>query len=178
MAVLAEAISVIVRGDSIESKFPGGWVAFMGWVQNQTLCGDREIARIGFMSPDDTRGFIQELETQGLQYLNDGEAVDIVVADQQRGLAARCNWAEFGRIPWGGDDSKPVPAVRMVDSASSELMTPDGWDFEGSLAETFTFVESGRIPEFLDYLRTEDGLDVYRDLRTDKEVFIPQQQKP
>lgn len=65
----------------------------------------------------------------------------------------------------------------MVDSASSELMTPDGWDFEGSLAETFTFVESGRIPEFLDYLRTENGLDVYSDLRTGKEVFIPQQRK-
>ena len=147
----------------------------MGWVQNQTLCGDREIARVGFMSPDDTREFVQELEAQGLEYLNNGEAVDIVVADQQRGLAARCPWAEFGRIPWGGDGSKPVPAVRLVNSTSNELMTPDDWDFEGSLAQKFTFVESGRIPEYLDYLRTEDGLNVYRDIRTGKEVFIPQQ---
>jgi hypothetical protein len=34
-----------------------------------------------------------------------------------------------------------------------------------------------RIPEYLDYSRTENGLDVYRDLSTGKEVFIPEQPK-
>jgi hypothetical protein len=39
-------------------------------------------------------------------------------------------------------------------------MTPNGWTFNGSIAERSTFVETGRIPEHLNYLRTEDGLDV------------------
>jgi hypothetical protein len=56
-------------------------------------------------------------------------------------------------------------------------MTPNGWTFNGSIAERSTFVETGRIPEHLNYLRTEDGLDVYRDLSTGKEVFIPEQPK-
>jgi hypothetical protein len=34
-----------------------------------------------------------------------------------------------------------------------------------------------RIPVYLDYSRTENGLDVYRDLSTGKEVFIPEQPK-
>ncbi len=177
MAILAEAISVIVRADSIEEKFPGGWEAFMGWVQNSTLCADRELARVGFMSPLDAKGFVEELQNNGLTYLRDGYAIDIVVADQQRGLAVPCGWAEFGRIPWKGDDSRLVPAVRLKDSKITELMTPDGWDYDGSLTNHFTFVETGRVPEYLDYLRTENGLDVYRDIRTGKEVLIPQQPK-
>jgi hypothetical protein len=95
MAVLADAIYVIIRVDSIEAKFPCGWDAFTGWVQNSTLCVDREVARVGFMSPDDTTSFIDELEERGLQYLESGHAIDIVLTDQRRGFAASCNWAEF-----------------------------------------------------------------------------------
>jgi hypothetical protein len=177
MAVLAEGISVIVRADSIEAKFAGGWDAFMGWVQNSTLCADSEVARVGFMSPDDTKSFIDELEERGLQYLESGHAIDIVVSDQQRGLAAPCNWAEFGRIPWEGDDTRMVPAVRLLGSQVLELMTPDGWTYEESLSHRFASAETGRVPEYLDYLRTENGLDVYRDLRTGKEVYIPEQRR-
>jgi hypothetical protein len=175
MAVLAEAISVIVRADSIEAKFPGGWDSFMGWVENRTLCADHEIARVGFMSPADTKGCLDQLIENGLIYLADGEAVDIVVSDQQRGFAVPCGWAEFGRISWNGDDQKMVPAVRLKGSKITELMTSEGWTFEGSLSHRFTFVETGKVPEYLDYLRTEGGLDVYRDIRSGKEVFIPKQ---
>ena len=49
MAVLVEAISVIVRVDSINEKFPGGWIGFKDHVPNQTLCADNELARVGFI---------------------------------------------------------------------------------------------------------------------------------
>ena len=132
MAVLAEATSVIVKFDSIEKRIPGGWEAFTGWVQNNTLCADGEVARVGFRSPDEAEEFIEALEAQGLQRQRDGEAADLVVSDQQRGLAATCDWAEFGRIPWRGDDKKTVPAVRLVNAKCTELMTPIGWVYEGS----------------------------------------------
>ena len=53
MAVLIEAISVVVRADELLKKFPGGWDAFKSIVPNQTLCADNEIVRVGFMSPQD-----------------------------------------------------------------------------------------------------------------------------
>ena len=53
MAVLVEAISVIVRAAAIHQKYPGGWEAFKRIIPNQTLCADNELVRIGFMTPDD-----------------------------------------------------------------------------------------------------------------------------
>ena len=44
MAVLVEAISVIVRRNAIESKYRCGWKAFVDDVPNSTLCADDEIA--------------------------------------------------------------------------------------------------------------------------------------
>ena len=171
MPVLIEAISVVVRRDAIESKFLGGWEAFMGWVANRTLCADADIARVGFMAPADVKHFVDELQTVGLTYLANGRAVDIVVADQQRGLAAPCDWAEVGRVEsdsLGGT----VMACRFVGSTDSTLVTPDGWTFERSLSHQFTFAEQGRVPEYLDFVRSEGSVDVYRDLRTDELVYI------
>ena len=173
MPVLVEAISVIVKASAIETKFPGGWEGFTGFVPNQTLCADGDLVRLGFMSPEATKAFIGELEDVGLRYLSGGKALDLVVADQRRGLACPCEWAEFGRSPWQGDSQREVSAVRMPGTQSDELVTPQDWLYEGSLSEKSTFIENGHVPEFLDYLRTENGLNVYRDLRTGKEVFIP-----
>lgn len=53
MAVLIEAISVVVRKDAIEKRFPGGWDSFLDEIPNNTLCTDGELVRVGFMSPQD-----------------------------------------------------------------------------------------------------------------------------
>ena len=59
MPVLVEAISVIIKVEAIQSKFPGGWNGFENVVPNQTLCSDGEIARVGFMDPADAESFIE-----------------------------------------------------------------------------------------------------------------------
>jgi hypothetical protein len=41
MAVLVEAISVIIKRTAIDEKWPGGWEAFVRDVPNRTLCFDR-----------------------------------------------------------------------------------------------------------------------------------------
>jgi hypothetical protein len=51
MAVLVEAISVVVRRDAIDRSYEGGWVAFVSSVPNATLCTDDQLARVGFMDP-------------------------------------------------------------------------------------------------------------------------------
>jgi hypothetical protein len=171
MPVLIEAISVVVRRDAVDAKFPGGWEAFMGWVANKTLCADADLARIGFMAPADVKHFITELEAQGLTYLRDGSSFDIAVIDQQRGFAAPCEWAETGRIE-SGSVGESVLACRFVGSSEHLFITPDGWIFEGSLSQKFTFVENGRVPEYLDFVRSEDGIQVYRDIRSGELVYI------
>jgi len=61
MAVLVEGISIILKASAITDKYPGGWESFKAEVPNQTLCADGELIRIGFMSPDDVKGFIDDL---------------------------------------------------------------------------------------------------------------------
>lgn len=171
MAVLVEAISVIIRFDRIADKYPGGWASFRDECPSKTLCSDSELVRVGFMNPDDVKDFINKLTTLGLTYLIGGKAQDIVVADQQRGLEAPCDWAEFGRIDWGGDSSKKVGACRLIGSAQTEIFTPDWWSYDKSLTSDFTFIEADQFSKHMDFLRNENGVDVYRDRRTGKEVY-------
>jgi hypothetical protein len=56
VAVLVEATSVIVRRGKLEAAYSGGWSGFVADCPNKTLCADRHIARIGFMSPLDVEG--------------------------------------------------------------------------------------------------------------------------
>jgi len=171
MAVLVEGISVIVKVSAVHEHFPGGWAAFRDSVPNATLCCDNELARIGFMAPDDTKAFVESLEGAGLVYLVDGNAQDIVVADQQRGFAAPCDWAEFGRINLDGEERKRVAACRLVGS-TQQLFLPDGWSFDQSLSSQFSFVPEGFEAEFMDFVRRENNLEVYVDRRTGKEVYL------
>ncbi len=65
MAVLVEAISVIVRRDAVNLRFSGGWREFLAIVPNSTLCSDEDLARVGFMSPLDIEAFVAFLERGG-----------------------------------------------------------------------------------------------------------------
>lgn len=171
MAVLIEAISVVVRADSIWNKFPGGWDEFKTIVPNQTLCADNEIARIGFMTPQDVESFVKKLQSQGLEFLRGAAAIDIAVADQMRGLTSKCSWLEFGHVKMGGSGSR-VAACRLAGSQVMEVVTPPGWEFEGSLSSTFSFVPSEHAEKGMQFLRHENGLDVYFNPLTGKEVYV------
>jgi hypothetical protein len=132
MSVLVEAISVIVRVDAIHEKFPGGWIGFKDLIPNQTLCSDNELARVGFMTPEDAKNFVNWLESAGLIYHDGGKAKDLVVVDQLRGPMVSCDWVEFGHV--GGNER--VAACRLTGSMQAVLMRPEGWSFEGSLSQT------------------------------------------
>jgi hypothetical protein len=171
MAVIIEAISVVVRADSILNKFPGGWDGFKNIVPNQTLCADNEIARVGFMSPQDVESFLKKLQSNGLGFLRDGEAIDIAVADQMHGITSKCSWLEFGHVNMGSTGPR-VATCHLVGSQVMEVVTPPGWEFEGSLSSTFGFVPSEHAEKGMKFLRHEDGLDVYFNPLTGKEVYV------
>lgn len=171
MAVLVEAISVVVRADAILARFPDGWAGFKASVTNATLCADGEIARVGFMSPYDVQSFIGELERAGLRYIEASEALDIAVFDQQRGPMSRCKWAEFGRIDWRGDSTQKIAACRLIGSEIRQVVTPDGWSYEHSLSASFGFLREG-AKGTVEFLRREDGVDIVATPLSDNPLFI------
>jgi len=177
MAVLVEAISVIVRIDAIHEKYPGGWEAFREAVPNRTLCADGEVARVGFMAPPNAEAFVGHLERSGLQFLEEGKSVDIVVVDQMMGPVCPCNWAEFGQAQLG-DGGNRITVSRMAGSELQQVALPEGWGYEGSLSQQFTLVPAENFGESMRFLRPQGGVDVYLDLETGKEVYTGRIARP
>jgi hypothetical protein len=181
MAVLVEAISVVVRRDAIDRCFDGDWRAFVSWVPNVTLCADDQLARVGFMDPKAVEKFVTGLETAGLVFLRLGKCADIAVVDQQRGPTMPCDWLEFARIPFGNSGARAAACwlfegqrlAAGIPGESIDLATPDGWTFEGSISERFSFAANEDVAVRLRYLRTKGGLDVFLDTSTGQEVFKP-----
>jgi len=172
MAVLIEGISVIVRAGPIVREYKGGWEAFVADSPVDTLCADGELVRVGFMDPRDATQFVSTLTSKGLTHRADGEAVDLVIADQQRGLSGPCKWVELGRMPAPGAESESVVAGRLAGSDKDALMTPDDWHYEGSLSARFGHTETDTPSERLEFLRHEVGADIYRDPETGEEVVV------
>ena len=63
MAVLVEAISVVVRREAIDRSFAGGWDSFVSLVPNATLCSDGQLARVGFMDPKAVERFVRRFQS-------------------------------------------------------------------------------------------------------------------
>jgi len=172
MAVLVEAISVIVRADAILSRFEGGWDAFQACVPNATMCADGEIARVGFMMPADAQAFVGVLERGGLVHLHEGDAIDLAIVDQLRGVTSRCDWLQFGHVGLGGELKQRVAACRLAASATTDLITPPDWTYDQSLSSSYCFVPVEHVPRTMKFLRHEGALDVYLDRATGQEMYV------
>jgi hypothetical protein len=168
--VLVEAISVIIRRDAIDRSYQNGWRGFVSAVPNKTICMDAQLARVGFMNPIDVREFIAALVKSGLVAFDpDGNFVDLVVIDQRSGITAPCDWIEFLRIHF---ESGSIGIARLKGNTENAVCFPGGWTFEKSLSRNAEFQPGVEPGENYEFLRVENGLDVYRDRTTGREVYI------
>jgi hypothetical protein len=169
MAVLIEAISVVVPVSVLEEKYPGGLDAYERDCPNRTFCCDGKLTRVGFMTPPDVGAFITGLERKGLEPFAAGCWKDVAVVDQQSGQStAPCDWLAGGRKFDG-----PVFALLKEDKNKQiDIYLPAGWQFEGSLSQQYNYVPVEEASERLEFLRSEGTIDYYRDRETGKEVTI------
>lgn len=130
MAVLVEAMSLVVRMDAINEQYVGGLEAFIAGIHSATVCMDGELLRVGFLSLAEADANIHRLEAGGLQYLQDGAPRDMILVDQLRGPSAPCDWLEVGQMQIA--PGQTVTAARLVDSQVGTLFTPEGWRYEQS----------------------------------------------
>lgn len=165
MAVLMEGISVVVRRDAIESRYPGGWSAFSQSPPNNTFCADDSLARIGFMNPDDVRAYLTMLERSGLKFQDEGRAIDCAVVDQVRGPTTSVEWLSLGKVDIEG---REITIAWLGEEYDGGVAFPAGWRPEGALQ----FVAAEDMDDRMKFLRRENGVDVYLDLRTGKENYM------
>jgi len=173
MAVIVEGISVIVRCESIEARYPGGWEGYVKDAANKTFCNDELLARVGFMAPYDVDRFVSRLERLGFEFVRDGRAIDVCVVDQIIGPTAPCDWLEYLHMDiHGGGETVCVAVCRAVGDQRNDVFTPESWDIQDSLSRNYKWIPSEEMRERLELIRHENGVDVFRDRTTGKEVYM------
>ncbi|MBU2055811.1 MAG: hypothetical protein KKC25_12740 [Proteobacteria bacterium] len=171
MAVLIEAISVVIRLETIVEKYPGGIDQYVTDCPTRTLCTDEEIVRVGFMDPVDMRSFIENLEGLGFNYLEDEEFDEIAVVDQFDGIYLPCSWLEYLKLVIFEGDIR-VAICKRKGASLGDVAFPRGWNYETSLSKRTLPLDSESIEHRFIFLRRKGGVDFYLDALTGEEMFI------
>jgi tetratricopeptide (TPR) repeat protein len=143
MSVLIEALNVVVRVETLETRYPGGVAAYRADCPNATFCSDEYLTRVGFMSPVDVRAFAEALEAHfGLTSLTDiGEFADVAVVDQHIGPTVACSWIQFDSGPEG------LSRCWLAGTAPGELAFPESWSSE--IHSSLSFIPNEDMPGLL-----------------------------
>jgi hypothetical protein len=169
MAVLIEAISVVIRAQSIATKYRGGWDTFTQKLPNATACSDEELIRVGFMTPTDAQSYVGKLIKRGLVYQLKGAAVDFAIVDQTQGLVGECDWLVVGKM---GPPGREVATASLLVVTARGMAAPSDWECEGSLSQSSTTIPVDNTSEDLKFLRSEGGMDVFLNEHTGEEIYV------
>ena len=113
MAVLCEAISVVIRADRLIEAY-GDFDAFKTTVPHETLVADNELVRLGFTDQDEVKSLVRVLEARGLVSQENRVAKDFVIVHQCGGFLRRCDWAEFGYFAISNEKVELLPNTWTV----------------------------------------------------------------
>ena len=96
MSIALHFITLLVRKDAVERQYPNGIVGFEARYGSWgSFRRDAHLLAVGFMSGAECRDLVDELEEQGLVYVSDGKAQDMIVVSVF-GPACKCDWIEVG----------------------------------------------------------------------------------
>jgi len=171
MAVLIEALSVVIRLETIIDKYPGGVDQYIEDCPNNTLCLDDDLVRVGFMTGHDLFDFIGSLERLGLKYIDDDEFDEIAVVDQYDGIVRPCDWLEYLNLVIFEGDLR-ISICKIKGSTIDSIAFPQGWSYQNSLSKKTMALNPAEIESRMTFLRREGSVDFYRDVLTGEEVFI------
>lgn len=172
MAVLIEAYSVVIKGDEILKKWPGGWKAFEDAVPNQTLCTDGSLVRVGFMAHVDAIEYCKTLSANNLNVVTREHDGDYVLVGQLEGPVIQPDWLQFESMEKADDESKQIAVCRLKGDTRPGLSAPIGWKYKGSMSDKPNFASKEEAEQRLEKIRRRDGVEVYYDKQTRKQVFV------
>ena len=128
------------------------------------------------MDPRDVRDYVSQLEARGMIFDPDGGGGDMCMVDQLHGLTVDCDWLVTEH--WVLGPEAEVTSARHADDDSMSLAVPEGWKFEGSFSDKFTYVPAEDMSERLKPLSEEKGVKVFLDRQTGKKVYLGSTRPP
>ena len=148
MSVIVEAVSVVVKRNSIQTKFPGGWSSFRSIVFSQySMCADSSLASVSFLAAKDAHSYTKFLEEVGFVYLQ-----DFAIADQTQGLKDSCDWCYITNFEIDNNPATAVTGCKLEGCSEKKLYVPPDWEFKGSISQRCRYQDEGKNRKGLLYL--------------------------
>jgi tetratricopeptide (TPR) repeat protein len=161
MAIVVEAFTVIIRNATLAAKYPGGLDGFRRDCPNATFCTDNSISRVAFMARNDADAFIAQIAARGLTPSIKQAAEEVALVTASNGPAIPCAWLELG-------SSGKTPVAWLSGTQQGAISAPAGWDPN---AAPLRFMSPEEMKDRLEFVRSQDNMDVYRDKLTGKVLF-------
>jgi tetratricopeptide (TPR) repeat protein len=159
MSVLIEAFNVVIRREAIERKYPGGLQQFGQHSPNNTYCCDDHLVRIGFMVYKDATAF-----AAGLMQDYGVEEQELAIVDQFRGPLTPRDWLKCAQHNDGWS------LCWLPGTDPTQLCAPGWWSPEAARGR-LNFVPPNEVENY-EFIRHEDGVDVYRDKTTGELQYV------
>src|SRR5262249_48114269 len=105
--------------------------------------------------------FVTRLAALGFVVRGAEGFADVALVRQTDGPGRPCRWLEVSLGPAG------LLMAWLAGTEPGELALPEG----GAASGHGTFISAAEVEECLEFVRTKDGVDVYRDKRTGKEYY-------
>jgi hypothetical protein len=172
MAVLIEALSVVIRLETVADKYPGGVEQYIEDCPNHSLCLDDDLVRVGFMTGCDALDFIRSLERLGFKHIGDYDEFDeLAVVDQHDGIVRPCDWLEYANVVIFKGDLR-ISVCKITGSAIDSIAFPAGWVYENSLSKKTIALDPAEFDGRMTFLRREGNVYFYHDKVTGMETFV------
>ena len=158
-----------------------------------TLCADGDLVRYGFMRSEDVLDFINFLESKGLQWHDGSKIIDLCYCSQEGFFIypkdkeichEDIRLRELIGQDKSGKESK-IMCCYLEGKDPVDFVNPVDWEYEGSLSEKATLIKLNNPSDQysintqnelgervgVKFLRYEDGLEVWLDCTTGKELY-------
>jgi tetratricopeptide (TPR) repeat protein len=164
MAVPIEGYSVVAQLARIQRLLDDGSVK----IPNSTALSDTHIWKCSFMAQDDARKFLQTLEKLGLNGSRGPDSDVVLVNEFDRSVEPYCEWLKTA--VW----EKAV--IAWKEGTRPETVTArEGWD--PKVGSGLVFHDRSSM-HFLEFLRLENNVEVFRNRKTGQEVYIGRTSTP
>lgn len=158
MSVSVEAYTVCICRSAVDAKYPGGFAAFREEAPNETFHADQHLAALSFMHKLDCDEFLHFLVSKGFLYQVNDSQDEMCVAESDSESSGN-DWLHLGR--WAGSE-----AAWLAGTDPEPLVTP--FHYQPGRVQ---FVSSEEEENRLEYLRTQDGVEVFRDRLTGEKKY-------
>jgi hypothetical protein len=172
MAVLVEALSVVVPRKVLDCSYPGGTEGYLAAAAappfaSRFVCADDRLTSVSFWDPEAAAVLIGHLGEHGLVFVDEDACVELACVDQRFGPTMPCDWLEWECHADG------FTMCWAAGTTPGELAAPEGWTPEQSRRLVRTDVRDD--PDRMMKVGERDGLETWIDLGTGAEsVGLPQ----